>query len=98
MAAVSGGGPDGALRRVVGRVSHPNYTEDALECGHTVDDYDNRRPLRRRCLACAEAAEAFFDALFPTRCLACGAMLKKGAGQWCDGACGRVALRALNAP
>lgn len=39
----------GRLQAVVGREQQANYTLDTLACGHTVADYDNRRPRRRRC-------------------------------------------------
>ena len=95
MGAMTNGGPEGTLRRVVSRERFPNYTSDTLECGHVVSDSDNRRPDRRRCLACAEAMAAIFDPLFagPHHCLACGAPVE-GGGKWCSSACGREVLRA----
>lgn len=52
MAKVVGGGPEGILRRVVKREQRKNFTIDTLKCGHYVCDYDNRRPVYRRCVQC----------------------------------------------
>lgn len=46
--------PGDPLRIVASRRHTTNYTLDRLECGHEIADYDNRRPLRRRCRACGE--------------------------------------------
>jgi hypothetical protein len=91
MGAMTNGGPEGILRRVTSREQFPNYVSDMLECGHTVADHDNRRPIKRRCLACFEAQEA---ARPPRRCLACGRVVVDG-GEWCDAVCGREVLRAM---
>src|SRR5262249_41674193 len=48
--------PRAPRRRVVAREQCPNYTRDTLDCGHVVTDYDNRRPVTRRCGWCEPAA------------------------------------------